>query len=107
MKITKSELREIIREEIQALKESKSFGRIGNDYIKFLAVAKHVKELEDEQRKMLQMWKSEKDEKRKNQIHQKMRDGTKRLENKRVNLSSLERDFVLNLDNYTPAPLDY
>jgi len=65
MKITKSELREIIREEIQALNEGVG---VGKDYIKYLAVDKKLRELEAAQKELLNSWKSGKDETRKIQI---------------------------------------
>jgi hypothetical protein len=46
MKITKSQLKEIIREEIYKLNEARMPpGRIGKDYIKFLAVGKKLKKI--------------------------------------------------------------
>lgn len=108
MKITKSQLKEIIREEIYKLNDARMPpGRIGKDYIKFLAVDKKLKELEAAQKEMLNKWKSEKDETRKSQILQQMRDSTKRLQATRKNKSDLERDFIFNLDNHTLAPLDF
>ena len=103
MKITKSELREIIREEIQTLNEGVG---VGKDYIKYLAVDKKLRELEAAQKELLNSWNSEKNETRKNQILQKMRDGTKRLQATRKNKSDLEHKFIFNLDNYTPDSLD-
>lgn len=103
MKLTKQQLKEIIREEIQNLNEA---GGIGKDYIKYLAVDKKLKELEVSQKELLNKWKFEKDETRKNQILQQMKDGTKKLQATRKNKSDLEHNFVFNLDSY-PAPLDF
>jgi hypothetical protein len=50
--------------------------------------------MEDEQKKMLAQFKSEKDPKKKRSILDKMKDGTKRLQKVRANLDDIENEYI-------------
>jgi len=66
-------------------------------YKTFLAVQKKVKELESSQKDLLEKWKSEKDDKKKAKLFDKLKQGTKVLKATRKNLSDIEEKFVNNM----------
>jgi hypothetical protein len=81
---------EVIREIVRTnLSES-----IPKMYKTFLAVQKKLRTMEDEQKKMLAQFKSEKDPKKKRSILDKMKDGTKRLQKVRANLDDIENEYI-------------
>jgi hypothetical protein len=81
---------EVIRETVRTnLSES-----IPKMYKTFLAVQKKLRTMEDEQKKMLAQFKSEKDPKKKRSILDKMKDGTKRLQKVRANLDDIENEYI-------------
>jgi len=81
---------EVIREEVRAV-ISENIPRM---YKVYLGVQKKLRTMEDEQKKMLAQFKSEKDPKKKRSILDKMKDGTKRLQKVRANLDDIENEYI-------------
>jgi hypothetical protein len=100
-----SELKEAIRSvSRKKFHESLNEGNISKIYLTYLAVQKKLRELEDEQKKMLKQWQGEKDPKKKEQSLDKMKKGTKTLQAVRKNLNNLENDYINNMsydDSYS------
>lgn len=67
---------------------------ISKMYIVFMGLKKLLKNLEAEQLVMLSQYKSEKDEKKKAEILDKMKAGTKKLQSTRNNLSNVENNYI-------------
>jgi len=84
---------EVIREIVRTnLSES-----IPKMYKTFLAVQKKVRDLESAQKDLLEKWKSEKDDKKKSMLFDKLKQGTKVLQATRKNLNDIEEKFVNNM----------
>lgn len=93
-----SELKEAIRSvSRKKFYESLNEGNISKIYLTYLAVQKKLRELEDEQKKMLKQWQDEKDPKKKEQILDKMKKSTKTLQSVRKNLNNLENNYINNM----------
>ena len=93
-----SEFKEAVREiSRKKFYESLNEASITKTYIAFMALKKKIKELEEEQLKMLKQWKGEKDPKRKKQILDKMKSGTKVLQKQRGYLNKLETEYINNM----------
>ena len=72
-------------------------------YVKFLAVSKKVRELEDAQKVLAQKYFAEKDLNKKEALLTQLKKGTDALKSFRRNLSDIEEKYVMNLD----ADTDY
>ena len=81
---------EVIREEVRGVISE----NIPKMYKVYLGVQKKLRTMEDEQKKMLAQFKSEKDPKKKRSILDKMKDGTKRLQKVRANLDDIENEYI-------------
>ena len=93
-----SELKEVIRSvSRRKFHESLNEASVSKIYLTYLAVQKKLRELEDEQKKMLKQWQGEKDPKRKEAVLDQMRKGTKKLQAVRKNLNDLENDYINNM----------
>ena len=77
---------------------------INKMYVKFLAVSKKVRELEDAQKELSQKYFTEKDLNKKEALLTQLKKGTETLKGFRRNLSDIEEKYVMNLD--TEAELD-
>jgi hypothetical protein len=67
-------------------------------YVKFLAVSKKVRELEDAQKSLAQKYFAEKDLNKKEALLTQLKKGTDALKSFRRNLSDIEEKYVMNLD---------
>jgi hypothetical protein len=67
---------------------------ISKMYIVFMGLKKLLKDLEAEQLVMLNQYKTEKDEKKRAEILDKMKAGTKKLQSTRSNLSKVENNYI-------------
>ena len=67
-------------------------------YVKFLAVSKKVRELEDAQKALAQKYFAEKDLNKKEALLTQLKKGTEALKSFRRNLSDIEEKYVMNLD---------
>lgn len=67
-------------------------------YVKFLAVSKKVRELEDAQKALSQKYFAEKDSTKKEALLAQLKKGTEALKSFRRNLSDIEEKYVMNLD---------
>jgi hypothetical protein len=74
-------------------------------YVKFLAVSKKVRELEDTQKELSQKYFTEKDLNKKEALLTQLKKGTETLKGFRRNLSDIEEKYVMNLD--TDTELDF
>ena len=74
-------------------------------YVKFLAVSKKVRELEDAQKELSQKYFTEKDLNKKEALLTQLKKGTETLKGFRRNLSDIEEKYVMNLD--TDTELDF
>ena len=74
---------------------------INKMYVKFLAVSKKVRELEDAQKELSQKYFAEKDLNKKEALLTQLKKGTETLKGFRRNLSDIEEKYVMNLDNDT------
>ena len=78
---------------------------INKMYVKFLAVSKKVRELEDAQKELSQKYFTEKDLNKKEALLTQLKKGTETLKGFRRNLSDIEEKYVMNLD--TDTELDF
>ena len=78
---------------------------INKMYVKFLAVSKKVRELEDAQKELSQKYFAEKDLNKKEALLTQLKKGTETLKGFRRNLSDIEEKYVMNLD--TDTELDF
>jgi ATP phosphoribosyltransferase regulatory subunit HisZ len=68
-------------------------------YIKFLAVSKKVRELEDAQKALSQKYFAEKDLNKKEALLTQLKKGTQTLNGFRRNLADIEEKYVMGLDS--------
>ena len=78
---------------------------INKMYVKFLAVSKKVRELEDAQKELSQKYFTEKDLNKKEALLTQLKKGTETLKGFRRNLSDIEEKYVMNLDTDTELDL--
>lgn len=71
---------------------------INKMYVKFLAVSKKVRELEDAQKVLSQKYFGEKDLNKKETLLTQLKKGTETLKSFRRNLSDIEEKYIMNLD---------
>jgi len=79
------------------VKEAGLYGGVPKMYVKYLAVQKKVRELEDAQRAMGAKYFAEKNPKKKEDMMPLLKKGTKQLEMYRRNLADIERKYIDNL----------
>jgi hypothetical protein len=72
---------------------------INKMYVKYLAVQKKVRELEDAQKLMAQKYFAETDPKKKDQLMVMLKKGTATLQAFRRNLADIEEKYITNLDS--------
>ena len=68
-------------------------------YVKFLAVSKKVRELEDAQKALSQKYFAEKDLNKKEGLLTQLKKGTQTLNGFRRNLADIEEKYVMGLDS--------
>ena len=68
-------------------------------YVKFLAVSKKVRELEDAQKALSQKYFAEKDLNKKEALLTQLKKGTQTLNGFRRNLADIEEKYVMGLDS--------
>jgi len=68
-------------------------------YVKFLAVSKKVRELEDAQKVLSQKYFAEKDLNKKEALLTQLKKGTQTLNGFRRNLADIEEKYVMGLDS--------
>ena len=79
------------------VKEAGLYGGVPKMYVKYLAVQKKVRELEDAQRAMGAKYFAEKNPKKKEAMMPLLKKGTNQLEMYRRNLADIERKYIDNL----------
>ena len=79
------------------IKEAGLYGGVPKMYVKYLAVQKKVRELEDAQRAMGAKYFAEKNPKKKEAMMPLLKKGTNQLEMYRRNLADIERKYIDNL----------
>ena len=79
------------------VKEAGLYGGVPKMYVKYLAVQKKVRELEDAQRAMGAKYFAEKNPKKKEDMMPLLKKGTNQLEMYRRNLADIERKYIDNL----------
>ena len=68
-------------------------------YVKFLAVSKKVRELEDAQKALSQKYFAEKDLNKKEALLTQLKKGTQTLNGFRINLADIEEKYLMGLDS--------
>ena len=95
-------LKNIFKETL--IKEAGMYGGVPKMYVKYAAVQKAVRELEEKQKQLAKEYFAEKDLKKKELLLVKLKKGTQDLAYRRRNLSDIETKYLNNL--YSDAELD-
>jgi predicted RNase H-like nuclease (RuvC/YqgF family) len=92
-----SELNKLVLQK-RSLKESIDEGKLPGMYVKFLAVSKKVRELEDAQKELAKKYFDEKDLNKKEAFLKQLKKGTEELKSRRRNLQDIEQTYITGLD---------